>query len=1737
MPPIAAVVATHNRSALLANRSLPSIARQTRPPEYVVAVDDSDADVRLAKREVVSDFRASGVNVIYIENTRAPGASGAWNAALSELQRIAPSAFVAILDDDDAWAPDYLRLCERAALDRDLDMVVAGIVRYESADYGQPTSIPDRLDADDFLVGNPNVQGSNLFVRLRKLLEAGAFDEELASSTDRDLCIRLADLGTVRFGSLARHLVHHYADFDRPRLSIPGGDAKRAGLRYFYRKYRSRMTDSQRAAFVERSLRLFGCDPRITDRVPKPALPTTPINTDAAESPAVDDEPLDLVVGAITSPDVGIVGNLMDSLIRNLGNRRGVTLKLILLENGRHDSHSRRELAEAVESASIRELDVDMITLERQRSDVDSGAFQSVGERMSARKSIALSRTMLQRYLFLEAKPRHGAVVWILDDDAILEGLAYAADGSVQVVDVDYASAIKRLKDTGNCIVLGEVTGDPPLPFLSSVRVQLVDLYHNLRQLESLNIEDSYPSRSDENRLSRLERRDYYYDLSRAETDRLESPFWYEPSDSRATVAEVFEEIVSRLVSMLSGSQVFRPLAQPLCADPLSELVPSVNRGPSTLVFDLHAMREFPNVVPEIDGKDTRRSDMVWSLLARFAGGCRIVKSPLLVRQVRTGDGGDAPDFDTLYQDIRGFAFSAALQEVFSARARRREREGRQPYGRDFLYLDDDEIRHATALYIKYARERSLAFELSFIRCAGIVAALRPLCDVDAAGDAPAWWLESADYQEPVAALRDFVNRLASIYTDARLDEFRRSFSDINTAPIERFLRNLPTTVSEHRANTPLPEDALGKAAAEYVRSEFETGPLTTLGVGDEGVVLTDGKLAYKYFHYMKNRDREGQIERMRSLVGKLSGYKTLLDIREIRVDGDRVVAVYPYVSGGKYEGGHLDEMLTFLRECRDAGLDCRNIHLDNLLVTSSGLKLIDYGSDTVLNPDLDIEHMRRRAFLSYRFHYRSDLKRLMTRSLTDAEMPERIGLDHFEHALDPRHIDDLYYRPLTRIVMDSQPDTALDYGCGKGWISEELARQGVAVTAYDPDEGMPDRWRRYDGAVRYGGSDLLEELRSENATFDAIVCSRVLCVIEDDSELDDVLRDLRRMISDGGSVFVSVCNPFYATVASTELAEKILPDDWDYRKTSRYAKLLAPDGERFSDVHRSFETYVRAFSKAGLRIERTLELDGTDTRYLRPASDTLVFQLSAAPTDRPPVSLLIKTCLMEWRIIERLVRHQVKQLEHPGGFAEKVVVVDPFEGPFLRQYENSNAEAHHAAMERLLADGVVDRVIYAPSDSETVRATYRRWFGASSDETHSTNGQQLFATIYGFEACTGDYVLQLDSDMLIRRMDPSHDYLREILDVFTNDPNALFVPISISNPASLPYTFEGPTGDWRVEARGCLFDRRRLKSVLPIPNELDNDRALPWHRAFDRYISSTDYHSYRGGDPRTATIHVPNDRKADSGALFEIIDAVERGYIPPVQVGSVEMAGSGADWAGPKRCERFVFVICGRNVDPGRFRRCFDSLIAQRGADWGAVIVDDASTNGFGDYAEMLIANYRDRITLVRNAKRRGALYNTWNAVTRICANPESVIITLDADDALIGVNVLERVRAEYDDGADLTAGSMIRLDKEANYPVKFHAPRSWDSNVWQHLRTFKKYLFDAISVEDLKLDGEWIDLANDWAFMVPMVEMASDPRRIPDNLYLYEPSDQRPTYDRCERDSIIARILAKPKYHTLKR
>ena len=75
----------------------------------------------------------------------------------------------------------------------DKDAVISGIkilLDGEEIDNELPTSI----SIQDFLAGNPGWQGSNTFIRIKKIIEAGSFDEKLLCTHDRDLAIRCLQL-------------------------------------------------------------------------------------------------------------------------------------------------------------------------------------------------------------------------------------------------------------------------------------------------------------------------------------------------------------------------------------------------------------------------------------------------------------------------------------------------------------------------------------------------------------------------------------------------------------------------------------------------------------------------------------------------------------------------------------------------------------------------------------------------------------------------------------------------------------------------------------------------------------------------------------------------------------------------------------------------------------------------------------------------------------------------------------------------------------------------------------------------------------------------------------------------------------------------------------------------------------------------------------------------------------------------------------------------------------------------------------------------------------------------------------------------------------------------------------------------------------------------------------------------------------------------------------------------------
>jgi UDPglucose 6-dehydrogenase len=257
--PVVVIIPTKNRPDKLP-RALNSVANQTYRPELVIVVNDPGKEATEQTDKAVSQY-ADKLPICHIVNSHTENISGAINSGLELIGKSRldlDNVYIALLDDDDWWERKYLENCVKFAREYDSDWVVSGLIRHDNKNTeGAFQDIPVRMDVSQFLVTNPNVQNSNLFVRANKMMAIGGYDEKLVSTTDRDVCIRLLQSNNIRYSILRNHLVHHDASDDPGRLSYPGSTFKKQGLSTFYKKYSTLMSPIQKTMFKKRAKTLF----------------------------------------------------------------------------------------------------------------------------------------------------------------------------------------------------------------------------------------------------------------------------------------------------------------------------------------------------------------------------------------------------------------------------------------------------------------------------------------------------------------------------------------------------------------------------------------------------------------------------------------------------------------------------------------------------------------------------------------------------------------------------------------------------------------------------------------------------------------------------------------------------------------------------------------------------------------------------------------------------------------------------------------------------------------------------------------------------------------------------------------------------------------------------------------------------------------------------------------------------------------------------------------------------------------------------------------------------------------------------------------------------------------------------------------------------------------------------------------------------------------------------------------
>ena len=190
-PGVSVVIPAYNYGHYLST-AIESVLAQNYSAFEVIVVDDGSTD---DTAEVVGRYTDPRVRYVFQENA---GLSAARNKGIE----VARLPFVAFLDADDQWLPEFLDevMKQFAVLDEHFGLVATGTGRMDETGrrMGAPRFIFDHggeFTPRDFVLRNRPLS-SSIVARRKVFDDCGLFDTTLRSSEDRDMWIRI----TMKYG-------------------------------------------------------------------------------------------------------------------------------------------------------------------------------------------------------------------------------------------------------------------------------------------------------------------------------------------------------------------------------------------------------------------------------------------------------------------------------------------------------------------------------------------------------------------------------------------------------------------------------------------------------------------------------------------------------------------------------------------------------------------------------------------------------------------------------------------------------------------------------------------------------------------------------------------------------------------------------------------------------------------------------------------------------------------------------------------------------------------------------------------------------------------------------------------------------------------------------------------------------------------------------------------------------------------------------------------------------------------------------------------------------------------------------------------------------------------------------------------------------------------------------------------------------------------------------------------------
>lgn len=161
---------------------LEKLKEQTLPPKEIIIVDNGINPVKMHEPSYKITVVRTPQFRIGPSRARNIGAkSASWD-------------YLAFIDDDDLWEPNYLEMVMQCFQKTRADAVVGQLMRknQNSQTIENYKQFPNKLqDQRKVFYSNPGFGGSNLVIKRQVFLNLNGFDETMPASEDRDLLVRL----------------------------------------------------------------------------------------------------------------------------------------------------------------------------------------------------------------------------------------------------------------------------------------------------------------------------------------------------------------------------------------------------------------------------------------------------------------------------------------------------------------------------------------------------------------------------------------------------------------------------------------------------------------------------------------------------------------------------------------------------------------------------------------------------------------------------------------------------------------------------------------------------------------------------------------------------------------------------------------------------------------------------------------------------------------------------------------------------------------------------------------------------------------------------------------------------------------------------------------------------------------------------------------------------------------------------------------------------------------------------------------------------------------------------------------------------------------------------------------------------------------------------------------------------------------------------------------------------------